>query len=87
MRKLILLFVMTLLLFSCTENARVRVFGGEGTLNVPQGQKVVNVTWKETDLWILTRPMTAKDSAETYTFSESSSWGLLEGTLTLVEKK
>lgn len=87
MKKLVLLFVITLLLFSCTENAKVRTYGGEGTVNIPKGEKVVNVTWKEASLWILTRPMTTKDSAITYTFAEESSWGVWEDTYTLIERK
>lgn len=72
---------------SCTENARVKAFGGEGTINLPQGRKLVNVTWKETEIWYLTRPMRNDEVAETYQFQEESSWGMVEGTYNLVETK
>ena len=72
---------------SCTENARVKAFGGERTINLPQGRKLVNVTWKETQVWYLTRPMRSDDIAETYQFQEESSWGMIEGTYNLVETK
>lgn len=74
-------------LYSCTENIRTRAFGGKGTLNLPAGKKLINATWKETDLWFLTRTMTDKDIAETYTFTESSSFGVFEGEITIVEHK
>jgi hypothetical protein len=72
---------------SCTQNARVKAFGGEGTINLPKGRKLVNVTWKETQVWYLTRPMHKDEVAETYQFQEESSWGMVEGTYNLVETK
>ena len=76
-----------LLLPSCTENARVKSFGGEGTINLPKGRKLVNVTWKETQVWYLTREMRKDDVAETYQFQEESSWGMIEGTYNIIESK
>lgn len=86
MKKLILLFT-CLYIGGCTENTRAKNFGGQAELNLPKGQKLVNVTWKEDDLWYLTRPMTQTDSAVSYTFHEKSSWGTLEGTYTIHETK
>jgi hypothetical protein len=79
--------LVTLILTSCTENARVKHWGGEGTINLPQGRKLVNVTWKDNEIWYLTRPMTSNDTVETYQFQEESSWGMVEGTYNIVESK
>lgn len=88
MKKLtILLSVAILTLASCTENSRVKNWGGEGTINLPKGQKLVNVTWKENEIWYLTRPMDSSDVAETYQFHEESSWGVVEGTYNIIETK
>jgi hypothetical protein len=89
MKNLKLLFVLVLVvtLFSCTENSRVRKWGGDGTLELPKGQKLVNLTWKGDQLWYLTRPMTANDSVETYTFHEESSFGIIEGTYRVIESR
>jgi hypothetical protein len=87
MKKLILLLSISVSLFSCTENSRVKNFGGEGTFNLPKGQKLVNVTWKETQLWYLTRPMHDNETAETYQFQEESSFGILQGTFNIIETK
>ena len=81
------LFVMSLILSSCTENGRARAWGGEMTVNVKPDQKVVNVTWKESDMWILTRPMNENDKPETFTFSEKSTFGVWEGSITLIESR
>lgn len=78
MKKLILLSILLIGLSSCTENTRVKTWGGKGKLELPKGQKLINVTWKETELWYLTKNMTENDSAETYYFQEESSWGVNE---------
>lgn len=72
---------------SCTENSRVKNFGGEGIINLPQGRKLVNVTWKDTQLWYITRQMRPDDVVETYIFKEESSWGVIEGSYNIVESK
>ena len=70
---------------SCTENQRAKAWGGSMTINLEPNQKLVNVTWKEGDMWILTRPMRAGEINETYKFGEKSTFGLMEGTVTIVE--
>jgi len=87
MKKLLLAIGVIVMLGSCTENSRVKNFGGEGTINLPKGRKLVNVTWKETEVWYLTRPMNSTDVVETYQFQEQSSWGVMEGTYNIVETK
>jgi hypothetical protein len=74
-------------LVSCTENSRVKNFGGTGNINLPQGQKLVNVTWKENQIWYLTRKMKKDETPETYQFQEESSWGVVEGTYNIRETK
>lgn len=87
MKRVFLTIGLIALLGSCTENSRVKNWGGDGTLTLPKGQKLINVTWKESQIWYLTRPMTPQDSCQIYTFHESSSWGVMEGTYTIVEVK
>jgi hypothetical protein len=71
-------------LTGCTDNIRTRTFGGEQTINLEKGQRLVNVTWKKSNLWILTKESNTKPS--TYTFSEDSSFGAFEGTIIIIEK-
>jgi hypothetical protein len=80
MKKILLSTIVLLALtVSCTENARVKHFGGTGDINLPKGRKLVNVTWKENQVWYLTRKIKPGESPETYRFQEESSWGVVEG--------
>lgn len=68
-------------------NPVTRKMGGDMTIHLKPGEKLINVTWKETSLWFLTRPMKAGEAADTYKFKEDSTWGVLEGTVTIIEHK
>ena len=88
MKKILLSAIAVLALTaSCTENARVKTFGGTGVINLPAGQKLVNITWKETQVWYLTRKMKPEETPETYQFQEESGWGVVEGTYVIHEVK
>lgn len=86
MKKLLIAFSL-LSTMSCTENSKVKNFGGTGTLDLAPNTKLVNITWKDTEIWMLTKPMTSTDVAETYEFSEKSSLGIMQGTYIVVETK
>jgi hypothetical protein len=87
MKQLILSLIAAFVAVSCTENERAKNFGGTQTINLPSGQKLQNATWKDTQLWYLTRPMHQDESAETWTFQEKSGFGLVEGKVILKESK
>lgn len=57
------------------------------TVNLPKGQKFVNATWKESELWYVTRTMRSNEVSETFTFQEKSSYGMIEGKVIFVESK
>ena len=50
------------------------------------GVKLINVTWKDTNMWMLTRPRTVGEKIETYRFTEKSQFGQLEGTIIIKER-
>lgn len=81
------MFLFVILTVSCTQNQRAKNFGGNATYSLPQGQKLIMVTWKEDNLWYLSRPMKEGESAETYTLQEESSFGMMNGTVTIKETK
>lgn len=85
MNKIIIAVIAVFTMFGC--NAVSRKFGGDMTEKLDCGKKVVNVTWKESDFWILTRPMKADETPETYEFTEDANFGILEGTVTIIECK
>lgn len=71
----------------CTENQRAKSFGGSTTKNLPKGHKLVTATWKNSQLWYLSRPMRNDEVPETYEFIEISNFGLMEGKVVFVESK
>jgi hypothetical protein len=73
--KKILIISALVLLVSCTDNRMAREFGGNETVELPKDRILINCTWKESHLWLLTKDTT---NGKMY-FSEKSSWGLLEG--------
>lgn len=70
-------------LTSCTQ-AATKTWGGSMELQLPAGQKLEEITWKDSSLWYLTRPMREGETAETHTFHESADLGF-EGTVTIIE--
>ncbi len=87
MKTIVLILIITTSLFSCTKNSRAKEWGGTASIDLPRGEKLVMATWKDSDLWYLTRPMTPQDSAITYTFKEKSSFGIMQGTYIITESK
>jgi hypothetical protein len=80
----VLLF--TLFFNSCTKQDRIKNFGEEGVLDLPAGKKLVNLTWKESDMWILVRDMKEGETPEVYIFYDESSYGLMSGKYTVKEQ-
>jgi hypothetical protein len=88
MKKLfVLLAFATIGLTACTDNEMARSYGGTETIQLTPGRQVLNVTWKETDLWILTKRMDSAYVPDTVYFQEKSTYGIHEGTIILIESK
>lgn len=71
---------------SCTEQIRARAYGGTSKLSLPAGKKLLLLTWKDADLWYLTRDRKPGETAETYEFKESSTFGQMQGTVVIQEQ-
>ena len=84
---IILLLTISICLCSCTEQERTRVYGGKMTINLPAGQELMMVTWKDNDLFYLTRPMSPDYVPVTKVFHESSSYGVIESTVYFKESR
>ena len=87
MKKLLFVCLVMVSLVGCTDNQRARNYGGTAKEVLPAGQKLVTMTWRQDNMWILTRPMREGEVAESYTFKESSSFGLIQGTVVIIESK
>lgn len=77
--------ILALSLMGC--QTATKSLGGNTTLELEPNEKLEEITWKDASIWYLTRPMTEDDIAETHVFKQSSNWGVLEGTVTIVESK
>lgn len=84
---LYLIFFILILVGISNVNFFARNFGGEITINLESNRKLVNATWKNSSLWILTKEMSKDDIAETYKFVEDSNFGILEGSVIIIETK
>ncbi len=87
MKKLLSFILLSVLLISCTENSRVRKFGGTGDIKLNPNQKLVNLEWKGDQLWILTKKMRSDETPETYSFKDYSKYGIIEGEYVIIETK
>ena len=85
MKKLVLfamVVAMTVLGSSCTENTRARSFGGTQEIELKENERFVNITWKDSDLWVVTEDtLTGIGYAR-----ERSRYGVLEGTVIIKRK-
>jgi hypothetical protein len=79
MKKLIFIAIATLGLASCTDNQRAKHWGGTEEIKLNTNEIVLNVTWKESEMWICTKDTV---TGVTY-FREKSNWGVMEGTVIL----
>lgn len=76
MKKIILtILVSSTILVGCTKNQRVRQFGGTEEIVLKPNEKLLNITWKEKDIWVLTEDTLTKVKY----FRESSSFGIWQG--------
>jgi len=85
-RKYIAILIVAILLSGC--HGATRSLGGSMTLELPKGQKLEEITWKDdSTLWYLTRPMREDEKPETHTFHADTEWGVFEGIVTVIESR
>lgn len=82
-----LICIITLFCVGCTQQSMTREYGGSMEITLPPNEKLEVITWKDDELWYLTRPMRENEEAEIHIYQESSSWGIMEGTVTIIEVK
>lgn len=83
----IIVLIAALMIFNqgCTDQARTKMWGGTTTIDLPCGTKFVNATWKDADLWYITRPRNPEEVPQTYKFTESSAFGMMQGEVVFIE--
>jgi hypothetical protein len=75
-----------IILAGCTQNQSAKKYGGTMNVKTEKGRKVLNVTWKDDSLWILTRPTKTNEKPETVIFQEESAYGFIEGKVVITEQ-
>jgi hypothetical protein len=85
MKTLIAMMIGMVLLTGCTANDMAKNWGGKMNFDLPKGNKLVTITWKDADMWYLMRPMRSNEVAETYEFCEKSSFGMVQGKIIIKE--
>jgi hypothetical protein len=86
MKKLLLILSFALM-FGCTGNIRAKKYGGTYNVDLPAHKKLVNVTFKDANLWFLVREAKFGEGVETFELIEDSSWGILNGKVIIKENK
>jgi hypothetical protein len=86
MKTLIKLTALVTLLSLSSCNYVARFYGGTTTIELEKDQKLLNASWKQDSLWILTRARKPDEPIETYKYKEDSTFGVLQGTVNIVEK-
>ena len=71
----LLLLAVLFITIGCTPQSRARNFGGTENVQLKPNEVLINVTWKDDNLWILTKDTLTGSQY----FRESSSWGVWEG--------
>ena len=88
MKKILFALTLIILLFTgCTKNQMARKYGGTMTIKLEPGQRLMEATWKNDDLFYLTEPMDSDYEPKTKTFHEDSNFGMIESTVIFVETK
>ena len=61
-----------LALMGCTENQMAKGWGGTMTVDLPCGEMLFDLTWKDDNFWYATQPMPEGHEPRTTTFHEKT---------------
>ena len=86
-KKMIVVLMLIGIAVSCAGcQYTAKKWGGTVNLTLNPGEKLEEITWKDDDLWYLTRPMRDGEHAETHEFNQSSDIGF-EGKVIVKEQE
>lgn len=80
------LIVVLTILTSCTDNERAKNWGGKLEIVLPKNEKLVTATFKNSNLWYLTRAAKPGEQPEILVFREDSGFGILQGVVVFKEQ-
>lgn len=80
-----IVFFLSIFVPGCKQRM-TRNLGGSMTYTLEPQQRLINVTWKDNSLWVLTEARPTEVPPKTYKLQEKSSLGVLQGTVTIKEQ-
>ena len=72
---LLIIIAIAVSVSSCTENERAKNYGGKEEITLKPSEEFVNATWKDDNLWLITKDTLTNE----YIMREKSSYGIWEG--------
>ena len=87
MKKIILILTVICIVFVSCNQYNTRNFGGTTIINLEPGEKLIEATWKDNDLWYLVEPMDSDYAPKIKIFKESSTMSIMEGEVTFIESR
>ena len=83
----VILLLLVLISITGCEQTVSRNFGGSITITLNPGERLIEATWKKSNLWYLIEPMDSDYVPKTKVFKESALFGVLNGTVTFIESR
>ena len=83
---LVTVVALVTLLTGCTSQEIARNFGGTYEITLEPGQELEVITWKDDDLWILTKDRSEDEDPETHRYFADSPYGVFEGEVIIRER-
>lgn len=88
MKKIVYVVIITIAFITCgCDNFTTKHFGGTTTINLEPGEKLIEATWKDSNIWYLVEPMEDDYIPKTKVFKECSIFGVMEGKIIFIETK
>lgn len=81
----VLVTLIMIVYFVLSSQIGAKRFGGSYTIELKDNEKLSNITWKDDDLWLLTRKAKHDETSETYNFREDSRFNMLNGNVIIKE--
>ena len=85
-KKILFVLITIICLTSCSQSIS-RNFGGTTTIKLQPGEKLIEATWKEDDIWYLVEPMDSTYVPKVKTLKESSVMGIMKGQVIFIENR
>lgn len=85
---LIIAILLSVGIYAGIDNQAVtKTMSGTTTVTLEPNRKLVSLSWKDNNLWVLSRNMKPREAPNVYHYDERSRFGVLEGRVIVIESK